>query len=506
MLEKRAAGILLAVSSLPSPCGIGTFGEQAREWLRFLKAAGQKYWQILPLGPTGWGDSPYQSFSAFALSSYYIDLDTLIEQNLLLKDEVYGTPPVKTRWGKRADAVDYVAQYIRREPRLRIACERFRTQTSADSAGNADSAAFDVFCDQNKFWLEDYSLFMALKKKHRGRSWLDWDEAIKKREKTVLQKMKIRLAQDIYYHSFVQYMAYTQWQGIKDYARSLGIAIIGDIPIYVAIDSADAWANSELFLLDDSHRPIRVAGCPPDPFSATGQLWGNPLYRWDYIAGTGFAWWIARLRFSFALYDVVRIDHFRGFESFFSIDAQASDARDGEWVQGPGLAFIEALHRELPGADIIAEDLGYLTAEVKALLRASGYPGMKILQFAFDSRESSDYMPHTYERNCVVYTGTHDNPTSLGWFKSAHPEDIELALDFSGIKNSKEGSWAFIRSTLASVANTAIIPMQDYLGLDDRARMNTPSTLGNWRWRMSSGAENQKLSEKILRLTTIFGR
>jgi 4-alpha-glucanotransferase len=505
MLEKRSAGILLAVSSLPSPCGIGSFGEQAREWLRFLKTAGQKYWQILPLGPTSWGDSPYQSFSAFAISPYYIDLDILIEQNLLCKEDVYGTPPSFNPWGRKADAVDYAIQYKHREPKLRIACERFRELTAADAA---KAAAFNAFCGQNRFWLEDYSLFMALKKKHRGRSWLEWDEPIKKREKTTLQKMKRKYESDIYYHMFVQYMAYSQWQGIKDYAHSLDIAIIGDIPIYVAIDSADAWANNELFLLDDSRRPIRVAGCPPDPFSATGQLWGNPLYRWDYIAGTGFAWWIDRLRFSFALYDVVRIDHFRGFESFFSIDANASDATGGEWVLGPGLAFIEALHRELPGAAIIAEDLGYLTAEVKALLHASGYPGMKVLQFAFDSRESSDYMPHTFERNCVVYTGTHDNPSSLGWFKSACSEDIDLALDFFGIKNSKEGNWAFIRCALASIANTAIIPMQDYLGLDDRARMNIPSTLGgsNWRWRMSPTSANQELADKIRRLTCIYGR
>jgi 4-alpha-glucanotransferase len=505
VLNKRAAGILLAVSSLPSPCGIGSFGEQAREWLRFLKAAGQKYWQILPLGPTSWGDSPYQSFSAFALSSYYIDLDTLIEQGLLLEDEVYGTSPAAMRWGKRADTVDYAIQYRRRESILRMACERFKVLTAADAA---IAAAFSTFCDHNKFWLEDYSLFMALKKKHRGRPWLDWDEPLKKREKSGMQKIKLKLAEDINYHSFVQYTAYTQWQGIRDYGTSLGIAIIGDMPIYVAIDSADAWANSDLFLLDEARRPIRVAGCPPDPFSASGQLWGNPLYRWDYIAETDFAWWIARLRFSLALYDVVRIDHFRGFESFFSIDAQAHDARGGEWVRGPGLAFIEALHRDLPGAAIIAEDLGYLTDEVKALLKASGYPGMKILQFAFDSREASDYMPHTFERNCVVYTGTHDNPTSLGWFATAPLKDVDLAMDYFGIYSNKEANWAFIRCALASIANTAIIPMQDYLGLDNRARMNTPSTLGgnNWRWRIMPGAASQDLAEKIHRLTSIYGR
>jgi 4-alpha-glucanotransferase len=492
VLDERAAGILLAVSSLPAPYGIGAFGEAAREWLRFLEAAGQRYWQILPLGVTGWGDSPYQSFSAFALSSYYIDLDTLVERGLLAKAEVDAV-----RWGGRPNTIDYAALYRRREPLLRAACGRF----------NPD-AAFDEFCSRNRFWLEDYSLFMALKKANRGRSWQEWDEQLRFREPAALQKMKRRYAKDIQYHSFTQYMAYSQWITIKEYANSLGIAIIGDMPIYVAADSADTWANGDLFLLDDMRRPLRVAGCPPDPFSATGQLWGNPLYRWDRMAQNGFAWWVARLRLSLALYDVVRIDHFRGFEQFYSIDAAAHDAGGGEWVNGPGLGFIEAVNRELPDAAIIAEDLGYLTPEVKALLEASGYPGMKVLQFAFDSREASDYMPYTYGRNCVVYTGTHDNPTSLGWFKSAPPEDARMALEFFGIPNPKEGNWAFIRCALASAANTAIIPMQDYLGLDDRARMNTPSTLGggNWRWRMLSGAAAPELAGKIRRLTKLYGR
>jgi 4-alpha-glucanotransferase len=493
-MTERAAGILLAVSSLPSPYGIGSFGEAAREWLRFLKDSGQRYWQILPLGPTGWGDSPYQSFSAFAISSYYIDLDTLIARGLLLPNEVSAL-----RWGKKADAVDYAALYRRREPLLRLAWARFNAQ--------APYAEFDEFCSQNSFWLDDYSLFMAIKKKNRGRSWLEWDEPLKLRESAVMRKIKHRLAAEIRYYSFVQYIACAQWQEIKNYARSLGIAIIGDIPIYVAADSADAWANSGLFLLDDKRRPLRVAGCPPDSFTGNGQLWGNPLYRWDKIAETGFAWWIARLRFNFALYDIVRIDHFRGFESFFSIDARAADASGGEWVKGPGIAFIEAVNRELPNAAIIAEDLGFLTDEVRALLKASGCPGMKVLQFAFDSREPSGYMPYTYERNCVVYTGTHDNSTTVGWFKSAPPESVNLALEFLGSNNRKEGHWAFIRCALASVAQTAIIPMQDYLGLDDRARMNTPSTLGgNWQWRMLPGAAKAALAQEIRRLTSLFGR
>jgi 4-alpha-glucanotransferase len=488
----RSAGILLAVSSLPSPYGIGSFGESAREWLRFLKAAGQKYWQILPLGPTGWGDSPYQSFSAFAVSSYYIDFDAFIAQGLLTGEEVRGVS-----WGRRADKTDYAALYRRRETLLRKAWERFKPDP-----------AFDAFCSHHSFWLEDYSLFMTLKKRDRGRSWLEWRETLRFRDSAEMRRCRQRYAADIHYHFFVQYLAYTQWLAIKEYAGSLGISIIGDMPIYVAMDSADTWANSDLFLLDEQRKPLRVAGCPPDPFSAAGQLWGNPLYRWDVIAQTGFAWWLARLRLSLELYDVVRIDHFRGFESFYAIDASASDAKSGEWVKGPGFAFIEAINRGLPGAAIIAEDLGYLTPEVKALLKASGYPGMKILQFAFDSRESSDYMPYTYERNCVVYTGTHDNSTSLGWFKSAPLEDRAAALEFFGIKNHREGNWAFIRSALSSVADTAIIPMQDYLGLDDQARMNKPATLGgnNWRWRMLPGAASPELAEKIRPLIEVYGR
>jgi 4-alpha-glucanotransferase len=499
-MNQRAAGILLALSSLPSPYGIGALGEAARQWLRFLKDSGQKYWQILPLGPTSWGDSPYQSFSAFAISSYYVDLDALIEQDLLLREEVNAV-----RWGKKADAVDYSALYRRREPLLRLACGRFMAK---HRPGSEQAVSFDSFRAQNNFWLEDYSLFRALKKKTRGRVWFEWEDALKKREAATLRKMEQKLATDIYYYSFVQYIAYAQWQGIKDYAHNLGISIIGDIPIYVADDSADVWANSELFLLDEDRRPLRIAGCPPDPFSADGQVWGNPLYRWDTIAQTGFAWWIARMRSSFSLYDIVRIDHFRGFESYFSIDARTRDAASGLWEKGPGIALFNALNRELPGVEIIAEDLGFLTAEVKALLKESGYPGMKILQFAFDSRETSSYMPYSYDRNCVVYTGTHDNSTTRGWFKSARADDIKLALDFFGAQNSKEGHWHFIRCALASVADTAIIPMQEYLGMDDRARMNTPSTVGhgNWQWRLLPGAATPKLAEEIKRLTQVFGR
>jgi 4-alpha-glucanotransferase len=490
--KKRAAGILLAVSSLPSRHGIGTFGEAGLEWCRFLADSGQRYWQILPLGPTGWGNSPYQSFSAFALNPYYIDLDALCGNGLLAPGEADTIP-----WGRRADHVDYAVLYRRREGILRRAFERFRPDRS-----------FRDFCSKHSAWLADYALFMAIKQKKGGASWLEWEEDLRFRDPGALARCRDELEGDTEYHSLVQYLAFSQWETLKVRANKLGIGVIGDMPIYVAMDSADTWANSDLFQLDEQRRPLRVSGCPPDPFSAGGQLWGNPLYRWDVMERTAYAWWLSRLRENLSLYDVVRIDHFRGFESYYSIPAGAPDAGAGEWVRGPRLSFIDAVNRGLPGANIIAEDLGYLTAEVRALLKAAGYPGMKILQFAFDSREASDYMPYGYERNCVVYTGTHDNTTSRDWFKSAEMGDAALAMDYFGLKNTRDGHWAFIRAALSSVANLAIIPMQDYLGLDKRGRMNTPATLGgdNWRWRMPPGAADPPLAGRILRLTEINGR
>jgi 4-alpha-glucanotransferase len=460
--------------------------------VEFLRNAGQKYWQILPLGPTGWGNSPYQSFSAFAANPYYIDLDLLREKELLIRAEIAGYS-----WGEQKDSVDYAAQYRYREHILRRAFTRFDPDET-----------FRTFCSEQGQWLEDYGLFMALKQKMNGCSWLEWEADLRFRKEKSLARCREELAWEIKYHCFVQYLAFSQWKEIKQYANSLGVSIIGDMPIYVSMDSADVWANSGLFLLDKNRRPIRFSGCPPDAFSAKGQLWGNPLYRWDVMAQTGYEWWLHRLRVSFSLYDVVRIDHFRGFESYYSIAAEAPDAIRGNWVKGPGLDFINTVNTKLPGANIIAEDLGYLTAEVRALLKASGYPGMKVLQFAFDSREDSDYMPHNYERNCVVYTGTHDNDTSQGWFQTALSEDAAMAKEYFGLKSERQGNWAFIRSALSSVARLAVIPMQDYLSLKSEARMNTPSTLGgsNWRWRMKRQAMSPALAKKIRTLTRINGR
>ncbi|MDR0643507.1 MAG: 4-alpha-glucanotransferase [Treponema sp.] len=492
--NKRKAGVLLAVSSLPSPYGIGTFGKAARDWLDFLEKTGQ-HWQILPLGPTSWGDSPYMSFSAFAINPYYIDLDILCERELLKKAEIDAL-----EWGQ--GRVDYGLLFKNRGPLLRKAFSQFK--------GVDDSVSlkeFSKFRRENAFWLDDYGLFMALKQKNNGKSWLLWEENERFRENVWVKE---ELLEDIEYYSFVQWTAFTQWRALKAYAAQKGVAIIGDMPIYVAMDSADVWANSSLFQLDEERKPRAVAGCPPDAFSAKGQLWGNPLYDWDKMKETRFAWWLDRMRESLSLFDMVRIDHFRGLERYYSIPAGAQDASIGSWEKGPGMEFISALRVLGEGNGekrIIAEDLGFLTGEVRALLDASGFPGMKVLQFAFDSREAGCYMPYTYTRNCAVYTGTHDNTTTLGWFRTARPEDVRLAKDYFGVEDETAGVWAFIRAALSSVADLAVIPMQDYLCLDESARMNMPSTTGaNWRWRLPANALVDGLAQKIARLTKINGR
>ena len=486
----RSAGVLLACSSLPSPYGIGSFGEAARAWLRFLRDAGQKYWQILPLGVTGWGDSPYQSFSAFAISPYYIDLDALVAEGLLSPDEC------DLPWGRSPAKVDYAALYRRRKTVLRKAFER-----SAESEERA------AFYRENADWLDDYALFMALKERHRGLSWTAWEDGARLRDGAALSRFRSRNKRLVEYYRFEQFLAFRQWRALKAEAAALGVSIIGDMPIYVALDSADVWSAPALFELDEQLAPLRVAGCPPDPFSATGQLWGNPLYRWDRHKESGFAWWIRRLSMSFSLFDVLRIDHFRGLESYYAIAAGETDARNGVWVKGPGTAFIDALRGAFGSPPVIAEDLGYLSEELRALLAYSAFPGMKVLQFAFDSRESGDYMPWNYEKNSVVYTGTHDNTTSAAWFTEARACDAERARLFFGISRPAEGHWAFIRAALSAVSSLAVIPFQDYLGLGAAARMNTPSRLGgNWQWRCPPHAATPELACRIRALAEVYGR
>lgn len=486
----RAGGILLPVFSLPSEYGIGTFGRAAYEWVDFLKEAGQSFWQVLPLGPTGYGDSPYQSFSAFAGNPYLIDLELLQEQGLLTAEDC---APCRQPEGR---AVDYAALYATRSGVLRKAFQRFQ-----------DWTALEEFRRQNRDWLEDYALYMALKEEHGQRPWNEWPRPLRLREGTALTAARTRLAQETAFYAFQQYEFFCQWEDLRAYANRNGVKIIGDVPIYVAMDSADAWAEREIFLLDGEGRPIEVAGCPPDAFSTDGQLWGNPLYRWEVLERDGYAWWLRRLRASFRLFDVVRIDHFRGLESFYAIPFGEATARRGRWCKGPGEDFIRVVRQTFGRGGIIAEDLGFLTPAVHRLLRKSGYPGMKVLQFAFDSREESDYLPHRYGRNCVVYTGTHDNDTTRGWFGQAPRADVRFARQYMGLKSGRDQCAQLVRLALASVADLAVIPLQDYLELGSEARINTPSTLGgNWVWRMEPGAADAALAERILALTKLYGR
>lgn len=487
----RSSGILLHISSLPSPYGIGTFGRQAYQFVDFLRAAGQRYWQLLPLGQTGFGDSPYQSFSVFAGNPYFIDLVTLCEEGLLTNEECNAYD-----WGSDEKAVDYAKIFHNRYALLWKAYRRFQNKQ-----------ALDVFRIENSGWIEDYALYMAVKSKMDLRAWTEWDEDIKLRKPEAVQQYKAQLADDIEYYIFLQYLFFKQWYALKAYANKNDVEIIGDMPIYVAADSADTWANSEIFLLDEHKNLIDVAGVPPDGFSATGQLWGNPLYRWDYLKQTNYDWWVKRLKAASHIYDVTRIDHFRGLESYYAIPYGDKTAENGEWLKGPGYHFFESILPQLGNIRLIAEDLGYLTEGVHELRRKTGYPGMKILEFAFDSREASDYLPHNYNKNCVVYTGTHDNDTVRGWFSSAPGEDVAFARRYLNITNDKNGIWEFIRAAMASVANLAVVQMQDYLNLDSQARMNTPSTIGgNWRWRLSPNALAPELAKRIGDITHLYGR
>ncbi|MDD3797494.1 MAG: 4-alpha-glucanotransferase [Lachnospiraceae bacterium] len=491
----RAGGILLAISSLPSLYGIGSFSKSAYEFVDQLKRAGQKYWQILPLGPTGYGDSPYQSFSAFAGNPYFIDLDTLAEEGLLQKEEYENCD-----FGEKAELVDYEKLYLNRFPLLRLAYQRSHYK---------EEAAYAEFCEENDFWLEDYCLYMAVKNHFEGNSWTRWEEPVRMREAGALEYFRAGSQDEIGFYQFLQYKFYEQWKRVKAYANAEGIEIIGDIPIYVSLDSADSWTHPELFQFDERHMPSHVAGCPPDAFSADGQLWGNPLYDWEYHEKTDYAWWKQRLAHCLKLYDVVRVDHFRGFDEYYSIPYGAVTAAAGSWQPGPGIGLFHSLRKSLGDVPIIAEDLGYVTKSVEKLVRDSGYPGMKVMEFAFDSREAGNYMPYHYDKNCVVYTGTHDNQTLQGWYEELSESDRRFAREYLELKpeDRKNLHWSFIRLTLGCVADTAIIAMQDYLGLGAWARMNHPSTLGsNWRWRLTPGQLTEPLLQQIRHLTEVYGR
>lgn len=489
---ERCSGVLLPIFSLPSPYGIGTIGKAAYDWIDFLQEAGQRLWQVLPVGPTGFGDSPYQSFSAFAGNPYFIDLELLCEDGLLQKEDC---EPLADQVD--GAVIDYAKQYRCRYAILKKAYARFN-----------DPDKIEQFRKTHN-WVDDYALFMALKDSYEGLAWSQWPKVIQKRENYAIEDAKRELRYEIDFYIFLQLLFFTQWKSLATYARAHGIQIIGDIPIYVAFDSADAWANPEQFLLDENDCPIMVAGCPPDAFTADGQLWGNPLYRWDLMQKNDFQWWKERLRGAFELYDCLRIDHFRGFESYYAIPYGDKTARNGEWKKGPGKAFIHSIKETFPSIPIIAEDLGYLTPEVQELLKYSGFPGMKILQFAFDAREKSDYIPFKYPTNCVAYTGTHDNDTTFGWLSSAPAESVQYAKSYLVCETADDETCVdfFISATLSSAANCAVIPMQDWLHLDSKARINTPSTLGgNWTWRLKDGSCKTKLASEMRRKTELYER
>ncbi len=494
---KRSAGVLLSVSSLPSKYGIGCFDESAYQFVDWLKEAGQTYWQILPLGPTSYGDSPYQSFSTFAGNPYFISLDELVKEGLLTEEDFEICDE-----DSAADSVNYETLYQNRYPLLRKAYAKSSIQKNGDYIG---------FCEENG-WLADYALFMALKDQQGGTAWSEWDEAIRLRQAEALEKARQELSEDIHFYQFLQYHFYKQWKKLKAYANEKGIQIIGDIPIYVALDSADAWSNPELFQLDCDNIPIAVAGCPPDGFAADGQLWGNPLYDWKKHKETGYQWWIARLAHCFQLYDVVRIDHFRGFDEYYSIPYGDETAKNGHWEKGPGMNLFRAVEQALGKKEVIAEDLGFMTDTVRQLVQESGFPNMKVLEFAFDSRDTgsrNDYLPHNYGENCVAYTGTHDNQTIASWFETITEEEREMARDYlcDRYTPDSELNRVFIALIMRSRANACIIPMQDYLGLDDSARMNKPSTVGtNWKWRLIQSDLSDTLCQELRCFAEMYGR
>lgn len=492
-MNKRSSGILMHITSLPSPYGIGTFGKAAYEFVDFLEKSGQSYWQILPLGPTSYGDSPYQSFSAFAGNPYFIDLDILVKEGLLNKDDIenidFGNDPV---------SVDYEKIFIYRMSILRKVYEYGKDKYQEEII---------EFKDKNSNWIKDYALYMSIKERFDLKSWHEWDNDIRLRKQEAIKYYTKILRDDINYWIFLQYLFYKQWFNLKEYANSKRIKIIGDIPIYVAEDSADTWANSEIFLLSNENKPIKVAGCPPDAFSTTGQLWGNPIYRWDVLEQRGFDWWIERIKTNSVLYDLTRIDHFRGLESYWEIPYGNKTAENGKWTKGPGTKLINAIKDSLGDVNIIAEDLGFLNKEVISFREETGYPGMKVLQFAFDIREESDYLPHNYDKNCVVYTGTHDNDTVNGWLENTKKDDVEYAVKYLGLNNDEGYNWGFIRGAWSSVGSLAIAQMQDFLGLGSEARMNIPSTVGgNWQWRVKKEYLSDELARKICKLTKIYGR
>lgn len=491
----RSNGILMHLSSLPSPHGIGSMGKPARDFADFLQAAGQAYWQLLPVCPTGYGDSPYQSFSTNAGNPYFIDLDDLKEDGLLEASEYEFID-----WESGQEDVNYGALYEKRYPVLRKAVKRFMVNPAAD---------YEAFCSENAFWLDDYALFMTLKNACGGKSWQEWEPGLKNRTPEAIAKALEEHAEEVTFWKVLQYLFFHQWKKLRKYVNDKGISIIGDLPIYVSLDGVDAWAHPELFQFDEELCPKEIAGVPPDGFSADGQLWGNPLYDWEYMAKDGYSWWIQRIKYLCSVYDVLRIDHFRGFDSYFAIPYGDTNAKRGQWRKGPGMDLFRAVEKAIGKQPIIAEDLGYLTDSVKQLLSESGFPGMKILEFAFDKRDgnSVEYLPWKYPVNCVAYTGTHDNDTCVGWMTSANREDIETAVECLGLTEEEGYHWGMMRALWCTAAELTMVQMQDVLGLGSESRMNAPSTVGkNWRWRALPESYGSDLAMKLRHKMEIYGR
>ena len=487
----RSSGILMHISSLPSAYGIGTLGEEAYRFVDFLKSAKQKYWQVLPVNPTSYGDSPYQSPSAFAGNPYFIDLDILCGEGLLYEHEINNYYA-----GDDPECVDYARMFEFRYPILRTAFSRF--------VPNDD---YFKFVNENSFWLEDYAMYMAVKEDNHYKSWVYWEDNLRLREHNTMIACYEKSQRKIEFYKFIQYEFYRQWSNLKKYANENGISIIGDMPIYVALDSAEVWIHNELFMLDERNLPTKVAGVPPDAVSKTGQLWGNPIYNWEHMRSTGYEWWIKRIGMAMKLYDRLRIDHFRGFESYYTIPYGEETAVNGQWEKGPGMELFNAVKNALGDVDIIAEDLGFLTPEVHEMLRQSGYPGMKVLQFAFDAYGDSAYLPHNFVPNCVAYTGTHDNDTVVGWFDTENPDNVKYACEYLHADRRVDIADAFIRGVMSSVAETVIIPIQDFLGQDGKSRINTPSTLGgNWTYRVTREMLSAGLADRIGAVTHIYRR
>ncbi len=491
----RSAGILMPVFSLPGPYGIGTLGKNAREFVDFVREMGHTYWQVLPVGPTGYGDSPYQSYSAFAGNPYFIDLPTLVEEGLLTTEEIeegyFGTEP---RY------VDYGAQFGSRYKVLRKAFARSRHEESEEYA---------TFVKESRYWLDDYALFMAAKEREEHRPWQEWkDKELRMHKPAAVRKAREELREEIAFQKFMQFCFFRQWKALHTYAKESGVEIIGDIPLYVSMDSADTWAHSELFELDIDRNAINIAGVPPDAFSKTGQRWGNPLYRWDVMEKTNFRWWRERMKANAALFDVIRIDHFIGIVNYWSIPARCKTAKGGRWLKGPGEKLTKVIDESVKGAKLIAEDLGVLTKPVKELIAQCGYPGMKVIEFGVAGDSSNDYLMHNYKNpNCIAYIGTHDNETLAGFLKGCTEEDIYWMMGYFGILTKEELHDQMIRRLYESIANVVVIQMQDFLHLDNSARINHPSTIGtNWQWRLLPG-EADKIDKAYYRwVCEMFGR